>query len=81
MSHQGKVRFCGETTDGPQGRSVLPIEIAIAADGAVSGASVRRDDSLGTCVRDVVRRWSFPAPTGGPVTLEGRFELTLGPAR
>jgi hypothetical protein len=79
----GQVRHCYqqalETNAGASGR--LSVRWVIGADGQVMGAGVESNDtgvaSLGDCVTSAVRRWQFPPPSAGVVTVTYPFTLDV----
>ncbi len=77
----GQVRHCYERVleahPGAGGR--LTLRWVIGVDGRVVGAAVESDETgapaLGDCVVGAVRRWLFPAPAGGVVSVNYPFTL------
>ena len=79
LRNRGQVERCYEraleVNAGAAGR--VTVRWVIGPDGAVLGAGVADDDtgvaSLGDCVATAARRWLFPAPEGGVVTVNYPF--------
>lgn len=77
----GQVRHCYERVleDHPGAGGRLTLRWVIGVDGRVVGAGVVSDETgapaLGDCVASAVRRWLFPAPSGGVVTVNYPFTL------
>jgi hypothetical protein len=77
----GQVRHCYERVleDHPGAGGRLTLRWVIGVDGRVVGAGVVSDETgapaLGDCVASAVRRWLFPAPAGGVVTVNYPFTL------
>ncbi|MFT3926228.1 MAG: AgmX/PglI C-terminal domain-containing protein [Myxococcales bacterium] len=47
----------------------LKLQVKIGTDGAVASTRVRgslNDKTVRECIQSIAKRWSFPAPTGGP---------------
>ncbi|MEI8255781.1 MAG: AgmX/PglI C-terminal domain-containing protein [Deltaproteobacteria bacterium] len=81
LRNLGQVRHCHE-----QGLAVNPtlsgrvaIRFVIGTDGAVMGAGVADSSvsvpAVASCIASAVRRWTFPAPAGGVVTVSYPFTL------
>ncbi len=83
LRNLGQVRHCYEQAleqhAGASGR--VSVRWVIGADGQVLAAGVAANDtgvaSLGDCVAGAVRRWQFPAPSGGVVTVNYPFTLDV----
>jgi hypothetical protein len=78
-AHFDQVRACYErrlkTNSFLEGK--LDLNIQIGLTGAVKGVSVNsdtvRDSEMLSCVKQVIRKWNFPKPKGGEVTIAKRF--------
>ncbi len=81
LRNLGQVRHCHEQgleqNATVAGRVV--IRFVIGADGAVMGAGVAESSlalpSVASCIASAARRWTFPAPVGGIVTVVYPFTL------
>ena len=78
--HDAEIRRCSdvERQSNPElsGTIRLEVRFTIATDGRVASARVNQDligGQLGTCVTNAVRRWRFPAPSAGVVSITWPF--------
>ena len=57
----------------------LDLNIHVGLTGAVKGVSVNsdtvRDSKMRSCVKKVIRKWKFPKPKGGEVTIAKTFNF------
>lgn len=80
----GQVRHCYERALAARADAAgrLTLRWVIGAAGTVLGAAVQDDatgaPALGACVVEAVRRWQFPAPVGGVVSVS--YPFTVAPA-
>jgi TonB family protein len=78
-SHMSEVRLCYERrlAEDPQLAGQVTVTFVVSPDGHVSVASVSgttiHDAAVEACVVGVVRRWTFPATAGDPVTISYPF--------
>jgi outer membrane biosynthesis protein TonB len=75
--HQNEVRFCIES--GPRDvEASVSVAFVIRPNGSVASAnamgSTGTDPEGERCVATAVQRWTFPASSGGEITLRHRFE-------
>jgi hypothetical protein len=79
--HQVDVQRCHQRAkiDNSDVRGKLNMKIAVSPSGQVTAATIESSNlhnrALEECVAAAVQSWSFPAPTGGPVTLSHQFVL------
>ncbi|MEZ4338668.1 MAG: AgmX/PglI C-terminal domain-containing protein, partial [Sandaracinaceae bacterium] len=80
--HINEVRFCYERqlSATPTLAGSVTTRFTLSSTGAVSAASVTattlNDTAAETCIADAIRRWTFPQPEAGEVSVEQRFDLT-----
>ena len=66
----------------PEARGRVVIDFTIGEQGQVTQATVGSSDMKGEaaplCMRDAIRGWSFPKPSGGSVQVSYPFSLEPG---
>jgi TonB family protein len=83
--HLNEVRYCYDQSlvMHPSLAGRLVVQFAIAPTGQVTLSSVQSSSltapAVGACVADAVKRWAFPAPTGGGMALVS-YPFTFSPA-
>ena len=81
--HLGEVRYCYETALTRNARlgGLVSMSFVIGPTGAVAsaGATGLSDPAAETCVASAVRRWTFPAPSGGGV-VRVTYPVNLAPS-
>jgi len=78
--HRNEVRFCREQqpSSAPQQRSIA-VRFSVSPTGSVTSAEVENPAAeaelakVELCVAQAVRRWTFPAPTGGDAQVTYEF--------
>lgn len=81
LRNLGQVRHCQEQglTENPGLSGRVTIRFVIGTDGAVAGAGIAESSvqvaTVASCIASAVRRWTFPAPAGGVVTVVYPFTL------
>lgn len=78
-AHQNEILGCQRALVAPPPKLVVEIEFVITETGKVSSASASKssgDSKLDDCVSKAVRRWMFPKPTQGEVTVGSKFTFT-----
>lgn len=79
--HVNEVRFCYERALTASPALAGSVELAFEVEPSGSAASARvtsttlSDASVESCITGAVGRWTFPAPRGGSVSVDVRFDL------
>lgn len=79
--HVNEVRFCYERALTASPALAGSVEVAFEVEPSGSAASARvtsttlSDASVESCITGAVGRWTFPAPRGGTVSVDVRFDL------
>lgn len=82
--HMSDVRRCYDALlrRNPSSGGRIVVEFRIATTGRVDSARATEDGigdaAMATCLTSAVQQWTFPAPTGGPVTVSFPFQLQSG---
>lgn len=80
---RGQIRLCYEQAwkKKPSLAGQLVVQFLIGADGHVTTAQVTQkiDPDLDDCVASHIRRWEFPTPSGGSVSVSAPFTLSPPP--
>ncbi len=81
--HGSQVRFCIESNARDANlRGRLLVVLTIDPAGSVSSAvaqGLTDAPRLATCVQNTLRRWVFPEPRGGAVTISSGYDIRLVP--
>ena len=83
--HLNEVRYCYEQALArrPSLEGRLVVQFAIAGTGQVTTSLLQSSSvpapAVGDCVVNAVRRWAFPAPSGGGMALVS-YPFTFSPA-
>lgn len=73
--HRNEVRFCyeRELSQNPALQGRTSIRFTISATGSVAAAAATNTtaglESVAACISQAVRRWTFPAPSGGGIVI------------
>jgi TonB family protein len=80
-AHFAEVRSCYERRlkINPMLQGTVDLRIFLSSTGKVTGLRVNSDSvgdaQMQRCVRSIVKRWSFPAPTGGRAVFDKPFKF------
>jgi len=71
--HRNELRFCHESNATAPAHVKVAVKFVVSPEGAVQASGIEQsdtdDEQLQVCIVQAVRRWTFPAPTGGGIAV------------